>query len=97
MRSCTPSRVPRVTAAMLLASSRGKLMVASSVVLPGTISAATTSASGVATIEATSRCPIASGSRAPRMAAYSTSTVPAMVAMPQFMTMKSSPRDSRAR
>jgi alpha-methylacyl-CoA racemase len=60
---------PAPMAAMLLASSRGRSMARSLVIAPGTISAATASASGVATNDATNKCAKASGRRGPRIAA----------------------------
>ena len=63
----------------------------------GTISAATTIAAGAEMIDAARMWPMASGTTGPRMLAYNTITVPATPAMPQVITMNSSPRDSMAR
>ncbi len=64
---------------------------------PGTSSTASAIATGVAANEASNRWPSACGTTGASTWAYSTSTVPAIVAMPQFMTMNSSLRDNRAR
>ena len=56
----------------------------------GTISSDITMAPGTLMIEAISRWPTASGTTGPRIVAYSISTVPAIVAMPEVSNTNSS-------
>ena len=91
-RSCTPSTVPRVIASMLEVAAWGTSFPSVTTASPGTMSTETAMAAGVLMIEAMRICPKASGTTLDRMLAYSAITVPATVAIPQLMRMKSSPR-----
>jgi len=93
IRRAMPASVPLVMASMLeRAVSAGPSSPAVAGPTDGTMTAAMRSAPGVLMSEAVRMCPMASGTTSPRMLAYRTMTVPAMVAMPQLMSENSSPR-----
>ncbi len=88
-----PRSVPRVIASIVLFASecvRPMRRVSVAPPVSGTITQANMMAAGALMIEAVSRWPT-------RIVVYSTSTVPAIVAMPQAMTMNSSARLSCSR